>query len=143
MIKSDLPGPLTAWKRVAGQNGKLSNMITGLCLIAPMLSRSRSTPKHDEQHKPPRSTAWSPPRRTATVRLMMAPYFPVRGIVVIAVQQHLIDDVADLVLRGLDQSQPQIFRRKFHAIEVLRDASLRRQHHNGGGVRELSESLSY
>src|ERR1700722_10401931 len=39
-------------------------------------------------------------------------------IVVVTVEKHLIDGVADFSLRGLDQSHAQIFWRKIHAVEV-------------------------
>src|SRR5579864_44137 len=56
------------------------------------------------------------------------------GIVVIAVEQDLIYCVADLALRGFYQPHAEVFRRKIHAVEIARDAALRRQHHDGGGV---------
>ncbi len=59
------------------------------------------------------------------------------GIVVIAVQKNLIDGVADFSLRGFDQSHAQVFRREVHAVEVARDAALRGQDHDRGGVRVL------
>ena len=37
------------------------------------------------------------------MRTIVALYFPFCGIVVIAVQQDFIDDVADFFLRGVDQ----------------------------------------
>ena len=55
----------------------------------------------------------------------------------IAVEQHLVDRIADFALRGLHQTHAQIFRRIIHAVEISRDAPLRRQHHDGRGVRIL------
>src|SRR3954452_22807845 len=59
-------------------------------------------------------------------------------IIVIAVQQYLIGQRADFVLRRLDQSQAQILGRVLDAVVVLRDLALWRQQRDGGGVRELS-----
>src|SRR5208337_1442333 len=59
------------------------------------------------------------------------------GIVVIAVEQHLVADVANLVLRGLHQSEAQIFRRKLDSVKVSRNAAVGREHHDGGGVSVL------
>ena len=65
------------------------------------------------------------------------PIFSGLGIVVIAVEQHRIHGVADLALRRFHEAHAQILGRKIHAIEVARDAALRRQHHDGRGVRIL------
>src|SRR5581483_12514951 len=59
------------------------------------------------------------------------------GIVVVAVKQYFIHDIADLVLRGLYQSQAQVFRSKLHAVVVLRDLPFGRENHDCRGVRKL------
>ena len=51
--------------------------------------------------------------------------FPGVRIVVIAVQEHLIRQRADLVLRRLNQSQAQILGRVLDSVVVLRDFALR------------------
>src|SRR6476660_5276164 len=58
-------------------------------------------------------------------------------IVVIAIEQQLIDQVADLALPRLNQAEPQIFRWIFDAVVVLRDLAFGGQHHDRGRVREL------
>ena len=63
--------------------------------------------------------------------------FPSPGIVVIAVEQHLVADVANLVLRGLHQPQAQILGRKLDSIEVSRNMVVGRQHDDCGGVGVL------
>ena len=55
----------------------------------------------------------------------------------IAIQQHLIHGVADLALGSLHQSHAQIFGRKINTVKITRDAALRGEHHDRGGVREL------
>ena len=47
--------------------------------------------------------------------------FAGRRIVVVAEQQHLIHRAADLVVRSLHQSEAQIARRVFHAVEISRE----------------------
>ena len=59
------------------------------------------------------------------------------GIVVIAVEQHLVADVANPVLRGLHQPKTQIFRRKLDSVKVSRNVAVGRKHNDGGGVRVL------
>src|SRR5207302_11011923 len=53
-------------------------------------------------------------------------------VVVIAVQQDLIDKIANLVPGSLKQSEPQVPGRELHAVVVLRDLSWRRQNHDRG-----------
>src|ERR1035438_8799130 len=43
------------------------------------------------------------------------------GIIVIAVEEHCVDSVANFALRGFDQSHSQIFGRKIHTVKVTRD----------------------
>src|SRR5262245_53796746 len=62
---------------------------------------------------------------------------PRRWIVVVAVQKRSIDDRADLVLTGLDQTEPHVSRGKFDSVEILRDASVRRGDHDRADVRPL------
>src|SRR6266566_2702042 len=61
-----------------------------------------------------------------------------RGVVVIAVQQHLIHHGANLVSGSLNQPQPQILGREFHAIVVLRNLAAWREHHDRCRMRELA-----
>ena len=58
-------------------------------------------------------------------------------IVVIAIQENLIADIANPVLRGLHESEPQILGREFDSIEVSRNVAVRCEHHNRSGVRVL------
>src|ERR1039457_1567693 len=57
---------------------------------------------------------------------------PGLGIVVIAVQRHLVDYGANLVARSLDQAEANIFGREFNSVVVLSDLA---------GVYELSGAL--
>src|SRR5271169_1201592 len=126
----------------SGHNGKLSNIT---CLTRSSLSRcslSRNPPRSGfvEPEKNEQQTteeqdgeSCSQPQNVADNRAIFAG----GGIVVIAVEQHLIDGVADLALRGFDQTHAQVFRRIIHAVEIARDAALRSEHHDGGGVRVL------
>src|ERR1700733_13922439 len=59
-------------------------------------------------------------------------------IVVIAEEQDLIDRSADLILGSLHQTQADVARRIFHAIEVSRELALRSKNHDGAGMRELA-----
>jgi hypothetical protein len=58
-------------------------------------------------------------------------------IVVVAEQQHLIGERADLARRGLDERQLQVARREFHAVQVPRHMARRGQHRDRRRVREL------
>src|ERR1700689_4988124 len=55
------------------------------------------------------------------------------GVVVKTEQQNLVDRRADLVGRSLHQTQPDISRRVFHAIEVFRKTSLGSEDHDRAG----------
>ena len=46
-------------------------------------------------------------------------------VVVVAEQQRLIDERADLAFRRFDQRQPQVARRELDAVEVARDVARR------------------
>src|SRR5882757_3423857 len=67
--------------------------------------------------------------------------FPGTRVVVKAEEQHLIGDAADLVVRGLHQSETQVFWRKLHAVKILRDVTIGREHDDGGRVSVLSGLL--
>src|SRR5579859_105373 len=58
-------------------------------------------------------------------------------IVVIAVEENLIDRIADLAFGSLDQAHTEVFRGKFYPVEVARDAALRSEDHDRCGVRVL------
>ena len=55
----------------------------------------------------------------------------------VAVEQDLVDQRADLVVRRLDQRQPQVARRVLDAVEIARDPPLGGEDDDPGGVREL------
>src|SRR5258708_16637028 len=59
------------------------------------------------------------------------------GIVVIAVEENLIPDVADAVLRRLHQAEAQILRRELDSVEVSRNVAVRREHNDRSGVGVL------
>src|SRR6266576_5490042 len=63
--------------------------------------------------------------------------FPGPRIIVIAVQEHLVRDTADFVLRSLYQSQTQILGRELHSVKILRDATIGSQHDDGRGMSIL------
>src|SRR2546423_3574748 len=60
-----------------------------------------------------------------------------RRVVVVAVQNQRVHGRAYLPLRRLDEREPQVLRRILDAVEVVREFSFRRRHHDRGGVREL------
>src|SRR5664279_3555599 len=47
------------------------------------------------------------------------------GIVVIAVQRHLVDQGANLVARSLDQAEANVFRREFNSVVAVSYTHLR------------------
>src|SRR5258708_18317304 len=59
------------------------------------------------------------------------------GIVVIAVEENLIPDVADAVLRRLHQAEAQILRRELDSVEVSRNVAVGRGHNDRSGVGVL------
>src|SRR5262249_37587114 len=65
------------------------------------------------------------------------PVPPVLGVVVVAVEQHLIDRAAHLAGRRVDQREAQIARAVIDAEEIARDAAAGREHHDARRVREL------
>ena len=64
-----------------------------------------------------------------------------RRVVVVAEEQHVVDDRADALVGRLDQAEPEIARRELDPVEVLRDGALRRQHLDRRAVRELPDLL--
>src|SRR5512142_1253140 len=58
-------------------------------------------------------------------------------IVVIAVEQHLVGQRADPVLRSLDDAQADVAGRVFNAVVVLGEFPFRGHQHDAGGVGEL------
>src|SRR5262249_14607389 len=61
--------------------------------------------------------------------------FPTGRVVPVTGHEDAIDDRADFPLACLEQAEPQVSRRELRPIEVARDASVRREHHDCGGVR--------
>src|SRR5271166_4229097 len=59
-------------------------------------------------------------------------------IVVIAVEQHLVHDGSNLVLRRLNQTQANVLGRELDAVIVLSNLSRWRHDHDGRGMDELS-----
>src|SRR5580693_3487005 len=59
------------------------------------------------------------------------------GVVVKTEQQNLVDWRADLVGRSLHQTQTDVARRIFHAVEVFRKTALGGEDHDCAGVRKL------
>ena len=62
-------------------------------------------------------------------------------IVVVAIEQQLIDRRSDLVFRRFDQTETQVARRIFDAVEVTREFSLRRRNVDRARVRKLVRRL--
>ena len=50
-------------------------------------------------------------------------------VVLKAEQEHLVDDRAELALRGVQHAEPQILRRVVDSVEVARDLAVGRQQH--------------
>src|SRR5439155_13417592 len=63
------------------------------------------------------------------------------GIVVVAIEPHLIDRCADLARRCVDERESQIARTVIDAEEITRDPPLRRQDNDPCGMGELPEAL--
>src|SRR5215471_4196199 len=59
------------------------------------------------------------------------------GIVVIAIQQQLVYDSANLPLRCLNNSQPELARGILYSVAVLRDVTVRGKQHDATGMRVL------
>src|ERR1700756_5035644 len=59
-----------------------------------------------------------------------------RRVVLETVEQQMIDGIADFACGSVHQSEPNVSRRIFHAIEIARDAPVRRQQHDSASVRE-------
>src|SRR5947207_8813982 len=116
-----------------GQSGKLSNILLRAALPPGFVIRA--APEQQEQHRPNAKNGQSAgelndPADDCAV-------FPGIRIVVIAVQNHLICERSNFVLRSLNQPQPQVLCRKFHAIVILGDPALGSQDHDASRVREL------
>src|ERR1700736_3004833 len=101
---STLPAALEA---LAGHNGKLSNiscLTRSRCCLTHSSSRRgqflQPEENEEEQSQHQNGDSSSQPQNVAHDRAV----FSGCGIVVIAVEQHLIDGVADLALRGFHQS---------------------------------------
>src|SRR2546426_2968322 len=122
----------------SGHNGKLLNMSLTRCsrFWVRLSSWQRAfQSEHDEQE-----SAQNQNRRRSRQAQNVGDdgaVLSARRIIVVAVEQHLIDRIANLPLRRFDQAHPQILGWKIHTIEVARDATLRSQHHDRGRVREL------
>ena len=67
--------------------------------------------------------------------------FTRRRVVVVTEQQEVVDRRADALLGRFDQAEPEVARRELDAVEVFRDVSFRRQHLDGGAVRELLDRV--
>src|SRR6266699_5587733 len=118
----------------AGQSGKLSNILMRAALPPGFIVRA--APEQQEQHRPnPKN---GQPARELNDPADDCAVFPGVRIIVVAIQNHLIGQGSNLALRSLNQPQPQVLWRKFHAIVILGDLALGSQDHNGGRVRELT-----
>src|SRR5579859_7598797 len=59
-----------------------------------------------------------------------------RRVVLVAEEQRAIDGRADFAGGGVHQPQTDVARRVLDTVEVTRDAAIRREQHNAGGVGE-------
>src|SRR5215831_5425470 len=119
-----------------GKNGKFVNirLTTG-----PRLRRGMVAAAADEeecQERPHRED--EPDANRVDHRRAVLPF---RRVVVVAEQQDLVADRAELVVRRLDHRQPQVARREVDAEQVARDDALRRRDVDRGRVRELLQAL--
>src|SRR2546430_17262332 len=62
--------------------------------------------------------------------------FSGRRVVMKAVQKHCVSNSSDLVVGGLNQRKPQVFRREGHAVVILRQLATWSQHHDGSCIGE-------
>src|SRR5215470_11260463 len=58
-------------------------------------------------------------------------------IVVVAVENHLVHQVANLVVGSLNQAQSQILWREINSVEILRNFAFWSENYYGRSVREL------
>src|SRR5580700_4497989 len=96
-----------------GHNGKLLS-IPSLCRRLPGYGEIQSPQDKEKSSEHENRCSRRQPQNIADHRTV----FSGLRIVVIAIEQHGIDGIADLALRGLNQSHAQIFRWKIHAVEV-------------------------
>src|SRR5208282_2478645 len=61
-------------------------------------------------------------------------------VIVIAIQQYLVHQCSNFVLRRFDQAEANVFRGKLDPIVILGQLAGRRYDHDGCGVNELSSA---
>src|SRR5206468_567393 len=66
---------------------------------------------------------------------------PRERVVVVAEEEDLLREPSDAVTGGLDEAQLEVARRVLHAVEVAREAAIRREHHDAARVGELAALL--
>src|SRR5262245_15208323 len=105
----------------------------------PLMAVHRAPTHHQKNERPEKQHGCDArqPQQSQNDRAV----FSLCRVVVIAVEEHLIDKVADLSLPRLYQSQAKILRRILHTVVVLRNLALGRQDHDRGGVRALLRLL--
>src|SRR5579883_470867 len=135
--QSTFPAPAEACTGHSGTSWK--NMLSLSSPVRSAILGARFQAEHDDQKASQHNN------REDTRDLQYArddgAVLPGSRIVVIAIKQYLVDHVADLVLRGLHKRQPQIPGSVFHAVKILGNLALRRDHHDRGSVRKLLRLL--
>src|SRR5439155_5136052 len=90
-----------------------------------LLLRLAVAPDHDGDERAEREERERSPRAHGAERERAV--FSDPRIVVVTEQKELIDDRAELALRGLDEREAKVLRRVFDAEEVTRDLAFRRE----------------